>query len=111
MERPGEPPVRELRNLAHRLIVFDDDGVISVSDLPDSIRGWDAASVDVDLSPLLPYSEARDQALAAFRTAYSRRLLDENDGNVTRAAAVAGVSRRTFHRWLADTADAQVEGR
>jgi len=106
---PGN--VREIRNLAHRLIVFDDDGIISVSDLPDSIRGWGGASLGVDSSPLLPYSEARDQALAAFRTAYSRRLLDENDGNVTRAAAVAGVSRRTFHRWLADTADARVDDR
>jgi len=104
---PGN--VREVRNLAHRLIVFDDDGVISVSDLPDSIRGWGGTGLDADTSPVLPYNEARDQALTAFRTEYSRRLLDENEGNVTRAAAAAGVSRRTFHRWLAETADGQEE--
>jgi len=50
----------------------------------------------------LPYSEAREEVLTAFRASYCRQLLNETDGNVTRAASAAGVSRRTFHRWLAE---------
>ena len=37
-----------------------------------------------------------------FRLAYLRRLLDVHGGNVSRAAATAGVTRRTLHRRLSD---------
>ncbi|MFQ5530390.1 MAG: sigma-54-dependent transcriptional regulator [Gemmatimonadota bacterium] len=97
---PGN--VRELRNLAHRLVVLDTAGVITVADLPPAVRDWTGLSEDVSVMSSLPYSEAREEVLAAFRASYCRQLLKETDGNVTRAASAAGVSRRTFHRWLAE---------
>ena len=97
---PGN--VRELRNLAHRLVVLDTAGVITVADLPPAVRDWTGLSDDVNELSSLPYSEAREEVLAAFRASYCRQLLKETDGNVTRAASAAGVSRRTFHRWLAE---------
>ena len=97
---PGN--VRELRNLAHRLVVLDTAGVITVADLPPAVRDWTGLSEDVNELSSLPYSEAREEVLAAFRASYCRQLLKETDGNVTRAASSAGVSRRTFHRWLAE---------
>ncbi len=48
------------------------------------------------------YATAQDQALRQFRTAYVAQMLAQHQGNVSRAAAAAGVSRRTFHRWIAD---------
>jgi transcriptional regulator with PAS, ATPase and Fis domain len=97
---PGN--VRELRNLAQRLTVLDDDGRVTLADLPEAIRGWKVpAGTDLDTPPP-PYPQARDGALTDFRRAYVRRLLEQHAGNVSRAAAAAGVSRRTFHRWLAE---------
>ena len=101
---PGN--VRELRNLAHRLVVLDTVGVITVADLPSAVRDWTGLSEDVSEMASLPYSEAREEVLAAFRAAYCRQLLKETEGNVTRAASAAGVSRRTFHRWLAEQTQA-----
>jgi len=97
---PGN--VRELRNLAHRLVVLDTAGVITVADLPSAVRAWSDLSDNVSELASLTYSEAREEVLAAFRASYCRQLLKETDGNVTRAASLAGVSRRTFHRWLAE---------
>lgn len=97
---PGN--VRELRNLAHRLIVLGTAGVITVADLPPAVRDLTVMSEGVSELSSLPYSEAREEVLTAFRAAYCRQLLNETDGNVTRAASAAGVSRRTFHRWLAE---------
>jgi DNA-binding NtrC family response regulator len=98
---PGN--VRELRNLMQRLVVLDDDGRIARADLPENVR---AAPVRVTEGSATPgasaYERASDGALRTFREAYLRRLLAERQGNVTRAAASAGVSRRTIHRWLAD---------
>jgi transcriptional regulator with PAS, ATPase and Fis domain len=97
---PGN--VRELRNLAHRLVVLDTAGVITVADLPPAVRAWSDLSDNVSELASLTYSEAREEVMAAFRASYCRQLLRETDGNVTRAASLAGVSRRTFHRWLAE---------
>ena len=45
------------------------------------------------------------QAMEHFLDAYTQGLLDYHAGNVSRAAAAAGVNRRTFHRWLAGSAE------
>jgi DNA-binding NtrC family response regulator len=111
---PGN--VRELRNLALRLVAMDECGRIKLSDLPDNVRGtalptgnggggvvaapaWLRAGGD---GRPVPWDEARDVAIREFQTAYVRSLLAHHDGNVTRAARAAAVSRRTFHRWLAE---------
>jgi len=96
---PGN--VREVRNLAERLVVLDDDGCITLSDLPEQIRP-SIVPADNDSEPLVSYEGARERALRTFRGDYVRRLLEESAGNVSKAARAAGVSRRTLHRWLAE---------
>ena len=88
--------------MAQRLVVLDTDGRITMSDLPDAIRGWSEDGVEPSSGPLASYAEARDEALNDFRREYVRRLLAAHNGNVSRAAMAAGVSRRTLHRWLAE---------
>jgi len=97
---PGN--VRELRNLAQRLTVLDDDGRVTLADLPDAIRGWSDAVAGEATGVPPEYDAAREEAMLDFRRTYLRRLLDYHRGNVTRAAMAAGVSRRTLHRWLAE---------
>jgi two-component system response regulator AtoC len=93
---PGN--VRELRNLCQRLVVFDEDGLVTMADLPEPLRGWNAPAAGEAGVP--PYEDARTSAMTQFRTSYVRRLLAQHDGNVSRAARAAGLSRRTLHRWL-----------
>lgn len=96
---PGN--IREVRNLAERLVVLDETGRISLSNLPELLRP-SIPGATVESSNLTSYDVARENALKAFRTDYVERLLETNDRNVSKAAKVAGISRRTLHRWLAD---------
>ena len=97
---PGN--VRELRNTAQRLVVLDTDGRITPEDLNGALQhGFDAPQEDPSQWPV-EYSRAQDEALREFRGSYLKRLLELHGGNVSRAAATAGVSRRTLHRWLAE---------
>jgi DNA-binding NtrC family response regulator len=44
----------------------------------------------------LPYATARQQILREFESQYVRRVLEQQNGNVSRAAAVSGLARRYF---------------
>ncbi|MBI4513948.1 MAG: sigma-54-dependent Fis family transcriptional regulator [Gemmatimonadetes bacterium] len=96
---PGN--VRELKNAAERLFLLDDDGSITLADLPEPLA-HPAALAGRDAAPRsdLPYRRAREHALRAFEAHYLEQILQRHGGNVTRAAQAAGVSRRTLHRWL-----------
>ncbi|MDH3272105.1 MAG: sigma-54 dependent transcriptional regulator [Gemmatimonadota bacterium] len=99
---PGN--VRQLRNVMHRLVALDDDGHVSVADLPRELRGGHSAPVGRPPDRGLPlgYDEAKEIAMGDFMRAYLVRLLDAHGGNVSTAAKTAGVSRRTVHRWMAE---------
>ena len=97
---PGN--VRELRNTAQRLVVLDTDGRITAEDLGGALQHEFVKSQQDPAQLPLEYSHAQAEALREFRATYVRRLLELTGGNVTRAAATAGVSRRTLHRWLAE---------
>ena len=98
---PGN--VRELRNVIERLVVLDEEGRVTLADLPDAIRSPGTSLANVGTAPAtLTYEGARGEAQQAFKVAYLKHLLEANEGNISQAARVAGVSRRTLHRWLAE---------
>lgn len=53
------------------------------------------------LSRGLAFSEARDAALRSFEMTFLEHALEEHHGNITRAAAAAGVTRRYFNMLMA----------
>lgn len=57
----------------------------------------DETSTPADLQP---YGAARERTLRAFETSYASRILEHAGGNVTRAAALAGMDRANFRRML-----------
>jgi DNA-binding NtrC family response regulator len=95
---PGN--VRELRNFVER----------------SAILGWGAPSLamaapatspsttglETFASADLPLKEARERCLGQFEALYVTQLLRRTGGNVTRAAEIAGVSRRYLHRLLSE---------
>ncbi|MFW6079662.1 MAG: sigma-54 interaction domain-containing protein, partial [Gemmatimonadota bacterium] len=97
---PGN--VRELQNLTERIVSLAAPGQeITPRELPAAVAGVDAP---VDAGRLFrtdrPFHEAKEMAVDTFERAYLRTLMAESDGNISRAARKADVSRKTIHRLL-----------
>jgi len=97
---PGN--VRELRNLAERLVILADNPV-RLDDLPEAIRAddqdaGDASEPDTVLSARayahLPLREMRE----AVERDYIRIKLEESGWNVTRTAEMLGIERTNLHK-------------
>jgi two-component system response regulator HydG len=101
---PGN--VRQLRNAVERMVALADGGPITASSLPPEILSALPKGMEFTKGLSEPstvrYSEARGEALLAFRAWYLQRLIDACGGNISRAAQVAGVNRRTVYRWLTE---------
>jgi transcriptional regulator with PAS, ATPase and Fis domain len=89
---PGN--VRELKNAVQRLLVMPDRPLPMVS--PNQTAEMDSSSSD----PLLPLREARREASDSFERDYLRAALTQTQNNVTRAAAVAEVSRQMIQKLM-----------
>jgi transcriptional regulator with PAS, ATPase and Fis domain len=91
---PGN--VRELRNALRRVLVTPDRPLVYDSDLEPTET--DAAPSTVDTVPL---RVARRNAADTFERRYLEAILAKSGGNVTRAAAIAEVSRQVIHKLIA----------
>jgi DNA-binding NtrC family response regulator len=101
---PGN--VRELRNVVERALSLGDAGLMDLhehrraSPAPLTLdeeprRATSPASADVlDL----PFKEAKAQLVEAFERDYLTALLARHHGNISRAAAEAGIDRNYIHR-------------
>ena len=88
---PGN--VRELRNAVQRWAIT-----------PDQLNAplaapWPNAGAG-PAEPLLPLRLARAQASDRFEATYLRQILQQTGGNVTRAAAIAEISRQMMQRLM-----------
>jgi two-component system response regulator GlrR len=88
---PGN--VRQLRNYLEQCLVYGD-----VMPTDTALAGTADGPVQIDSS--LPWSEARERVIAQAARVYFREVLQRHGGNVTRAAAAAGVHRGYLHRLL-----------
>ena len=88
---PGN--VRELKNAVQRLLVTPERPLRSASaeagSPPQPVRGVGAPS---------PLRLARREAADSFERDYLRAILEHTQGNVTRAAAIAEVSRQMIQK-------------
>jgi DNA-binding NtrC family response regulator len=103
---PGN--VRELQNVIERACALTDGEVITRRDLPEhalaaapvaalsgaALPGLALPADDADL----PLKDAKERWLQVLEAAYLRDLLDRHGGNISAAAKVAGIDRKTFHR-------------
>jgi two-component system response regulator HydG len=101
MTWPGN--VRELLNhVAERLAAATSEPPPESLPAGASMRAHDVRGVD-PIDPVarvlgmdLPYASARQQILREFESRYVTRVLEQQNGNVSRAAAVSGLARRYF---------------
>ena len=103
---PGN--VRELRNLAERLVILS-DSPIEVSDLPPSVTGADSGHAeqsgkDGASSGVIDLRAYGNLTLRELREAVERdyilRKLEETGWNVTRTAELLGIERTNLHKKL-----------
>jgi transcriptional regulator with PAS, ATPase and Fis domain len=91
---PGN--VRELQNVIERAFWLTDSDSIVPQDLPAKLIEDVQPAIDASL----PYGEAKRVYLEPFEKGYLSRLLEDSEGNVSRAAEKAGLHRSSFQRLL-----------
>ncbi len=90
---PGN--LRELENIIERAVVLASSSVIEAEHLPLHVQDV------IAFKPQLGFKPSKSQAIERFeRQALSSYLL-EAKGNISRAASLAKIPRRTFHRLMA----------
>jgi DNA-binding NtrC family response regulator len=85
---PGN--VRELENMVQRLVVMTDGELIDAPDFPPALR-FSAAGLGL---------EGAHRTLAEVEAGYIRTVLQNVDGNKTRAAQILGIDRKTLRAKL-----------
>jgi len=95
---PGN--VRELENAVERAVAIAAGPTLLARDLPAELGAPSATLPGGAPLASLPYREAVEQAQDRVSREYLVALLTEFQGNVTRAAARAGVERESLHRLL-----------
>ena len=93
---PGN--VRELQNAVRRLLITPDRAIGAGA--RHSTPPPAPLSTSAGLKPLVPLRVARRDAADEFERAYLRDLLTRSDGNVTRGAAIAEVSRQMIQKLM-----------
>jgi len=97
---PGN--VRELENLAERCVLFSDGPRIALGDLPETVRGAASGSPGPAQSdPLALKSQVRAAAERVERDLIDRAL-KVTDHNVTRAAKLLHISRKSLQVKMRD---------
>ena len=98
MRWPGN--VRELENAVERSVAVSSGTLITVQDLPPELTSSPRGPVIGELLTSLPYRDAVELARDRTSREYLLALLREFHGNVTQAAARAGMERESLHRLL-----------
>ncbi|UCF19814.1 MAG: sigma-54-dependent Fis family transcriptional regulator [Gemmatimonadota bacterium] len=101
--RPWRGNVRELQNAIEHAVVFLDPGMdIGPEDIPSidgekPIEGTMPFAFDMVEEP---YHEARDRITAEFERRYLTWVVSRAEGNMSKAARIAGIDRTTIYRLM-----------
>jgi transcriptional regulator with GAF, ATPase, and Fis domain len=95
---PGN--VRELRNAVQRLFVTPGHVILSGPPATESVQAPASDAIDAPEPPLVPLRLARRDANDAFERYYLDAVLKKTQGHVTRAAAIAEVSRQVMTKLI-----------
>jgi transcriptional regulator with PAS, ATPase and Fis domain len=87
---PGN--VRQLENVVERAVALNTSGVFDVEDLPEEIQSVRRTATRRRDTPWATLEEMEER--------YIREVLEGTNGNISRAAEILGIDRRTLYRKL-----------
>jgi DNA-binding NtrC family response regulator len=99
---PGN--VRELKNFVERAVLLTQGDEIETRFLqareptperPEAARESAASMAELAIDEGLPFKDAKNRLIEEFEKSYWTRLLEGTDGNVSKAARIAGVHRKS----------------
>jgi DNA-binding NtrC family response regulator len=106
-KRPWVGNVRELQNVIEHAVVLLDPGaevgpsdIPTMDDAPEAILGDDEEFAFQGSLFEQPYHDARERIIAEFEQRYLSEVIQRADGNMSKAARVAGVDRTTLYRLM-----------
>ncbi|HEY3066872.1 MAG TPA: sigma 54-interacting transcriptional regulator [Methylomirabilota bacterium] len=91
---PGN--LRELENIVERAVVLASERTIEARHLPLHVQEATTLEISVDEGLL----RAKERVIREFERQAVLRFLKETGGNISRAAKMAKITRRNFHRLL-----------
>ncbi|MFI5288172.1 MAG: sigma 54-interacting transcriptional regulator, partial [Polyangia bacterium] len=105
---PGN--VRELVNTIERAISFAEGELVDARDLPETVRGEEAApraQAAGGAQPMQPmpdsdstFKDAKERWVSSFERDYIVTLLKKNKGNISHAAREADIDRKYFRKLM-----------
>jgi DNA-binding NtrC family response regulator len=104
--RPWVGNVRELQNvMEHAVVLLEPGSEVRPEDIPvmDHVDGPGPSGSLAELDEALlnePYHEARDRVVTLFEQKYLTEIIRRADGNMSKAARIAGVDRTTLYRLM-----------
>jgi DNA-binding NtrC family response regulator/iron only hydrogenase large subunit-like protein len=97
---PWAGNIREMQNVLERAAVLTNDDIIRLENLPNTFaENYSGATVERDEAGS-SFQAARDRHLVRVEKNLIQGYLIEAGGNVSRAALMASIPRRTFYRLL-----------
>lgn len=100
MARKWPGNVRELENVIERGVILCRSDHIEVLDLfPEKVLAHPSPRFDQAICKL-PFKEAKGNVIKAFHQSYIFWMLQQNSGNISKAAEQAGLKRQYLHRLI-----------
>ena len=98
MARKWPGNVRQLENVVERGVILCRSGQIRLEDLITDATHTGPLPYSNETIYRLPFKEAKEAVIKTFHRQYIQAILQQNRGNISRAAEQAGLQRQYLHR-------------
>ena len=98
MARDWQGNVRQLENVVERGVILCRSAQIRLEDLTTDVTQTGPLPYSNETIYRLPFKEAKEAVIKAFHRQYIHAILQQNRGNISRAAEQAGLQRQYLHR-------------